>query len=68
VGLRFLPQSASHSAPDPADLQSVQLRSERSGNDPTETGLYTITLVAIDVAGNLSEPYEFVIPGDHDQG
>jgi len=46
----------------------VWLRSERSGNDPTGVRLYTITLMAIDMAGNLSEPYELVVPVDHDMG
>ena len=53
---------------DPNDPQSVWLRSERSGNHPEETRLYTITLMAVDMAGNLSEPYELVIRVDHDQG
>jgi hypothetical protein len=53
---------------DPTDPQSVQLRSERSGNHPEERRIYTIILMAIDTAGNLSEPYELVIPVEHDQG
>jgi hypothetical protein len=53
---------------DPDDVQSVWLRSERSGNDPTVTRLYTITLMAIDMAGNLSAPHELVVPVDHDMG
>ena len=51
---------------DPGNPQLLQLRAERSGNDPTVIRLYTITLRAVDTAGNLSDPYELVIPVNHD--
>ncbi len=50
------------------DLQALSLRRERSGNHPTETRIYTVTLKAIDMAGNESDPYELLVPVDHDQG
>jgi len=50
------------------DLQSVWLRAERSGNHPTEVREYTVTLRAIDMAGNVSDPYELIVPVAHDQG
>jgi hypothetical protein len=54
---------------DPDDPQSLWLRAERSGNESGTPRLYTITLMAIDTAGNLSTPpYELVIPVDHDSG
>jgi hypothetical protein len=53
---------------DPDNAQSLWLRAERSGSDPTAVRLYTVTLMAIDMAGNLSEPYQRVIPVDHDMG
>ena len=53
---------------DPDDLQSVWLRSERSGNDPSGVREYTITLMAIDAAGNLSDPSVLVVRVDHDNG
>jgi hypothetical protein len=52
---------------DPNDPESVWLRAERSGNDPTQVREYTITLMAIDLAGNLSAPYQLVVPVVHDQ-
>lgn len=59
-------------APDwwvsPDDLQTLWLRSERSGNDPTETRWYTITLQAVDTGGNVSLPCQLFIAVDHDQG
>ncbi len=51
---------------DPNDSHVLWLRAERSGNDPTTVRLYTITLMAIDIAGNLSDPYDLVLPVDHD--
>jgi hypothetical protein len=53
---------------DPDDLQSVWLRAERSGNHPAVVREYTITLMAIDMAGNISAPYELIVPVDHDMG
>jgi hypothetical protein len=53
---------------DPDDARSVWLRAERSGNHPSEVREYTITLMAIDMAGNLSAPYALVVPVVHDQG
>jgi hypothetical protein len=53
---------------DPQDPQSLSLRRERSGNDPTEVRLYTVTLLAVDAGGNVSAPYELVVPVDHDSG
>jgi hypothetical protein len=53
---------------DPDDPQVLWLRAERSGNDPTETRWYTVTLEAVDVGGNVSAPYNLFIPVAHDQG
>jgi hypothetical protein len=53
---------------DPEDPQSVWLRAERSANDAEEVRIYTITLMAIDMAGNLSAPYYLEVRVDHDQG
>jgi len=53
---------------DPNDPQSLWLRSERSGSHPEAVRTYTVTLMAVDMAGNLSEPYELYIRVDHDQG
>jgi hypothetical protein len=54
---------------DPNDPQVLWLRAERSGNHPTETRWYTITLQAIDMGGNLSDLYDdLFIPVAHDQG
>jgi hypothetical protein len=52
---------------DPENPQLLWLRSERSGSDPIAVRLYTITLMAIDTGGNLSAPYQLVIPVNHDQ-
>ncbi len=49
------------------DLQSLELRAERSGNHSEETRVYTVTLQAIDMAGNESAPYPVYVPVDHDQ-
>jgi len=53
---------------DPNDPQSLWLRSERSANHPEEVRIYTVTLMAIDMAGNLSQPLELPIRVEHDQG
>ena len=50
------------------DLQALSLRRERSGNDPTETRIYTVTIKAVDMAGNVSLPCEVEVPVDHDEG
>ncbi len=46
-------------APDwvlgPDDVQSLELRAERLGTPGTRT--YTVTIRAIDMAGNVSDPY-----------
>jgi hypothetical protein len=52
---------------DPNSAQSLWLREERSGSDPTQVRVYTIILRAIDVAGNLSQPCTLTVPVDHDQ-
>ncbi len=53
---------------DPEDPQSVSLRAERSGNHPEAVRRYTITLIAIDAAGNISKPYDLIVPVEHDMG
>ena len=53
---------------DPDDVQSLELRAERSGNDPTETRIYTVILKAIDMAGNESDPYDLPVRVEHDVG
>ena len=53
---------------DPDDVQSLELRAERSGNHPTETRIYTVILKAIDMAGNESDPYPVDVRVEHDEG
>jgi hypothetical protein len=51
---------------DPSNVQTLWLREERSGSDPTQVRVYTITLMAVDAAGNLSAPYQLLVPVNHD--
>ena len=48
------------------DLQSLWLRAERAGTGDVRT--YTVTLQAIDMAGNVSDPYLVEVLVDHDEG
>lgn len=53
---------------EPVDRQSLWLRSERSGEHPSEVRCYTIVLRAVDGDGNISAPYTLVVPVHHDMG